>query len=66
MTSRLLLRAESVARAEKRRRVEQIAARLRDAGLSPEAGEDSVVIRGASLLRRWLAEPLLRFSWSAR
>jgi hypothetical protein len=62
MTYGLLIRAESIARAAQRRRLEQIAARFRGRGIAVEVGTESVILRGRRLVHRWLADPLLRFA----
>lgn len=58
----LLVRAERIARAAQRRRLQQIAAGLRGNGVAVEAGADFVAIRGKRLAQRWLSNPLLRFA----
>jgi hypothetical protein len=62
MTYGLLVRAETLARAAQRRRLQQIAAGLRGSGVAVETTADSVVIRGRRLVQRWLSDPLLRFA----
>ncbi len=62
MMEKLLARADGIARAAQRKRLEQIAATMRDEGLGAEAGADSVTLRGRRLARRWLGDPLLRFA----
>lgn len=66
MMSALIARAESVARAAQRRRLEEISASLRDIGVSAEAGSDSIALRGKQLVQRWLADPMLRFIGMSR
>lgn len=61
MTSSLMVRAEAIAREAQRRRLEKIIGTLRDEGLSPEAGSDTIACRGKRLVQRWLNEPVLRF-----
>jgi hypothetical protein len=58
----LLVRAERIAAAAQRRRLEEIAAAVRARGLFAEAGSSAVVIRGRALVKRWLGDPLLRFA----
>lgn len=58
----LLVRAERLAEAAQRRRLEEIAAVVRARGLFADAGSSSVIIRGSALAKRWLGDPLLRFA----
>jgi hypothetical protein len=62
MMEALIARAGDFARAAQRKRLEQIAASLRDGGMSVELGGESVVLRGRRLVQRWLGDPLLRFA----
>jgi hypothetical protein len=62
MMENLLARADGIARAAQRKRLDQIAATIRDQGLGAEAGADSVTLRGRRLARRWLGDPSLRFA----
>ena len=57
-------RAEALARAAQRRRVDQIAEQWREAlpGASISATATGVAIEAPGLGRRWLAEPTLRFA----
>ena len=65
MMNRLAARAEAIAAKAKRERLEQLANRIRAAGLRADIEQGRVVFRGRALLRRMLGEPLLRFaSWS--
>ena len=61
--SNLLKRGEDLARAEQRRKIAQIAARLKEiiSGASVEAEEARVLLRGPGMLKRWLIDPSLRF-----
>jgi hypothetical protein len=61
MMEKLMARAGGLARAAQSRRVQQIAARLREQGLAFESDGESLVVRGRQLAQRWLADPLLRF-----
>ncbi len=61
MMSRLMARAQSVAHAAQRRRLESLSALLREKGISAEAGLDSIACRGRRLAQRWLSDPALRF-----
>jgi hypothetical protein len=63
MMSDLLRRGAELARAAQRRRVEAVAARLREIlrGVSIEAEEARVLVSGKGLLKRWLIDPRLRF-----
>jgi len=62
MMERLLARAEAAGRGAQGSRIERIATRLREAGVSVVASADSIVCSGRGLSRRWLADPLLRFA----
>jgi hypothetical protein len=62
MMESLIARADRIARAAQRKRLEQIAGSLRDRGLAVEAGQESVTVRGRRMAQRWLADPLLRFA----
>lgn len=62
MMAALRARAEAIGRAAQRRRLEDIAATIRDSGLAAEVGPDSVRFSGRSLVRQWLSDPLLRFA----
>jgi hypothetical protein len=62
MMEKLLDRADATICAAQRKRLEQIAATMRDRGLAVEVGPDSVTARGRSLASRWLGDPLLRFA----
>jgi len=62
MMSRLIARAETIGRSEQRRRLQRIAAGLQNTGMAIESGADSVNCRGRGAVRRWLADPLLRFA----
>lgn len=62
MMEKLLARANGISRAVQMKRLEQIAASMRDQGLGVEAGTDSVTVRGRRLAQRWLGDPLLRFA----
>lgn len=62
MMEALLARADTLARAAQRARLEQIARSMGDRGLRIETRIDSIVIRGRGLVRQWLGDPLLRFA----
>ena len=62
MMDKLIDRAVEIARAKQRKRIERIASDLRDRGISPAVGSDSVSWRGAAAARKWLSDPLLRFA----
>lgn len=62
MMERLLARANGIARSAQGRRLEQIAATMRDRGLALEVDAESVTVRGRRLAQRWLGDPLLRFA----
>ena len=62
MMEALVERANRIALAAQIRRLEQIAASLRDRGVAIETGADSVAIRGRRLVQRWLGDPLVRFA----
>jgi 5-enolpyruvylshikimate-3-phosphate synthase len=66
MMEALLERASDVARAAQRDRLAQIAASLGRQGVAVEVGAEAVAIRGRRLVRRWLADPLLRFAGRTR
>jgi len=62
MMEKLMARADAAGRGAQRRLIDQIAAQVRQAGLTAVAGTDSVVCSGRGVARRWLADPLLRFA----
>lgn len=62
MMERLLACANGIARSAQSRRLEQIAATMRDRGLALEVDAESVTVRGRRLAQRWLGDPLLRFA----
>jgi hypothetical protein len=62
MMEKFLGRVEAIARAAQAKRLEQIAASMRERGLAVEVGPDSVAARGRRLVSRWLGDPLLRFA----
>lgn len=62
MMEKLMARAEAAVRAAQRRRIELVAARFREAGVSAAAATDSILCSGRGLVRRWLADPVLRFA----
>jgi len=62
MMDKLMARAEAVARAAQRRRLEEIAGSFRSRGIQVEAGADSLAVRARGLARRWLGDALLRFA----
>ncbi len=62
MMGRLLARGEAAGRAAQRRRLEEIAGAMREMGLAAEINADSVRFGGRRMVRRWLADPLLRFA----
>jgi hypothetical protein len=62
MMEKLSDRADAIVRAMQRKRLEQIAATMRERGFAVEIGPDSVAARGRRLVSRWLADPLLRFA----
>ena len=62
MMESLIAKGGRIARAAQMKRLEQIAASLRNRGLAVDADEESVTIRGRGLARRWLGDPLLRFA----
>lgn len=62
MMAALLARADKLARAAQRARLEQIAGSMGDRGLRIETRVDSIVIGGRGLVRRWLGDPLFRFA----
>jgi hypothetical protein len=62
----LLVRADDLARAAQRRRLEQIAAEMRAHRLVAEVTNNSVLCRGRGLVQRWLGDPALRFLGRAR
>lgn len=57
----LLKRGEQLARDMERRRLEQIAAGIRDLGVSVASEGSTLVLTGRKLIRRWLSDPALRF-----
>lgn len=62
---RLIERTQVIARAAQEQRLQQIAAAMRDQGLAPLVGDDSISVRGRALVKRWLGDPLIRFAaWS--
>ena len=63
MNSRMLRRGEEIARAAQRRRVQQVAAYLRNVlgSASIEVEEARVLVRGRGIVKRWLIDPSLRF-----
>ena len=62
MMEKLIERADAAGRGAQRRLIEQIAAQVRQAGLTAVAGTESIVCSGRGVARRWLADPLLRFA----
>ena len=66
MMSALMARAESVARAAQRRRLEEINESLRISGVSAEVGSDFIAFTGKRLVQRWLGDPVLRFIGMSR
>ena len=62
MMETLMKRADGIAREAQRKRIERIASTLREHGLAAEATTDSLIVRGRSILRKWLGDPLLRFA----
>lgn len=62
MMERLMARAEAAGRGARRRRIEQIAARFREAGVTTVTDLETVRCSGRGLARRWLSDPLLRFA----
>ena len=62
MMERLMTRADGFAHAAQRRRIERIAAAMRAQRIPVETTADSVIVRGRSILHKWLGEPLLRFA----
>lgn len=62
MMGRLLARAETAARAAQRRRLEEIAGAIREIGVAAEIDADSVRFGGRRMVKRWLADPMLRFA----
>lgn len=61
MMEALLARADALARAAQRRRLEQIASALTGRGFATEIGAESVICRGKMLVQQWIGDPLLRF-----
>ena len=66
MMERLMERGQRIARAAQERRLQEIAATLRERGLAAQVGSESVVFRGRRLVQRWLADPLVRFAAGVR
>jgi len=62
MMPRLIARAETIGRSERRRRLQRIAEGLQSTGMAVEIGSDSVSCRGRGAVRRWLTDPLVRFA----
>jgi len=63
MMTRLMTRAEQLARNAREQQVQRIAERLRSVfrDRAVEAGQEQVRINGRGILKRWLIEPSLRF-----
>ena len=66
MRQRLLLRAERIAKAAQRRRLEQIASMIDARGAEVDVGTESVTVRGKRFVEQWLSDPLLRFAGRVR
>jgi hypothetical protein len=62
----LLVRGEAIARAARQRRLQAVAAAVRERGLTVEVTAESVICRGRKLLKRWLEDPVLRFAGRAK
>lgn len=62
MMEKLMARAQAAGKVAQRRRIEQIAARFREAGVTAAAATDSILCSGRGLVSRWLADPRLRFA----
>jgi hypothetical protein len=62
MMEALLARADTLARAAQRRRLEEIASSMQARGFAAQIATDSVTCRGRALVRQWLGDPLLRFT----
>jgi hypothetical protein len=63
MMNNLIERAEARAQAAQRRKIAEVAARLREIirGASIEVEEARILVRGKGLVKRWLIDPSLRF-----
>ena len=63
MMSELIKRGEMLARESQRRRVRELAERLRGAfgRAAVEVEEARVLVRGRGMVKRWLIDPSLRF-----
>lgn len=62
MTYGLLVQAERIAQKATRRRLHEIASAAETMGLVAETAEDSVTVKGRRIMKRWIADPLLRFA----
>ena len=62
MMQKLMVRAEAIARAAQRRRLEEIAGGLRRQSVQAEVDGDSIVVRAGRLIQRGLGDPQLRFA----
>lgn len=63
MMSELLKHGEALARESQRRRVRELAERLRAVfgSAAVEVEEAAVLVRGRGMVKRWLIDPSLRF-----
>ena len=63
MMSELIKRGEMLARESQRRRVRELAERLRGTfgSAAVEVEEARVLVRGRGMVKRWLIDPSLRF-----
>jgi len=63
MMSELIKRGEALARESQRRRVRELAERLRETfgSAAVEVEEARVLVRGRGMVKRWLIDPSLRF-----
>jgi hypothetical protein len=63
MMEQLVARAEALARARQRAKVQVVADKLRSllGEIAVEVEEARVLVRGRGIVRRWLIDPSLRF-----